>query len=470
MKKTIFTFLGMLMLVFFVSTTFAQVPQGFNYQAVARNSVGNLLQNQAVGVKLSIHQGSAVGTVVYSERQTPSTNQFGLFTATVGQGTVLSGAFATINWSTGSYWLQAELDAAGGTAYTDMGTSQLLSVPYAMYAANAGSAAVSGTLNYVPKFTSATTIGNSNIFDNGTNVGIHQPNPLAALHIKGIDNSFDGGIRLEDDATTEYGNILYGLEGMIYHSKTAGNDHLFLTSIKNAVSTPALIIKDDGNVGIGTAAPTNILEVVNGTTTATKFRVGTYASGYHGFGQDFSSTSPSYFFGHGGAYWHFMYAATPADTYTALVTLDGAGNVFRSTSNNVVSLGNASYKWTAVYATNGTIQTSDKRYKNDITNINYGLAEVLKLRPVSYTWKDKSLNVGTGINLGFIAQELQSIVPDVVVHSNTEVNKETGKVDSEYSDVYSVKYSELIPVLVKAIQEQQAEIETLKLQIKDLQK
>ena len=87
MKKTIFTFFAVLVLMVFVNQTFAQVPQGFNYQAVARNSVGVLIQNQTLGVKLSIHQGSATGTVVYSERQTPTTNQFGLFTVTVGQGT-----------------------------------------------------------------------------------------------------------------------------------------------------------------------------------------------------------------------------------------------------------------------------------------------------------------------------------------------------------------------------------------------
>ena len=124
MKKTIITFIASIVLIVFVNHTFAQVPQGFNYQAVARNSVGVLLSGANLGVLLSVHQGSSGGTIVYSERQTPTTNQFGLFTVTVGQGTQISAnAFNTINWGTGNYWLEVGLDVSGGTSYTQMGTN-----------------------------------------------------------------------------------------------------------------------------------------------------------------------------------------------------------------------------------------------------------------------------------------------------------------------------------------------------------
>lgn len=83
-----FKHFSLLTLVMFVINVSAQVPQGFNYQAVARNSVGVLLQNQQLGVKLSIHQGSASGTVVYSERHTPTTNQFGLETTPFGLSSI----------------------------------------------------------------------------------------------------------------------------------------------------------------------------------------------------------------------------------------------------------------------------------------------------------------------------------------------------------------------------------------------
>jgi len=145
MRKAISTLLCTLLLFLFINQAFSQVPQGFNYQAVARNSVGVLIANQTLGVKLTIHLGSATGTEVYSERHTPVTNQFGLFTITVGQGTFLNGsAFDAIQWSSGNYWLEVGLDVTGGTNYTAMGSSQLLTVPYAMYALNSGSSGFAG--------------------------------------------------------------------------------------------------------------------------------------------------------------------------------------------------------------------------------------------------------------------------------------------------------------------------------------
>jgi len=129
---------------FAISTTFAQVPQALNYQAVARNTSGNLITNQLVGLRLSVLAGSSTGTVSYEETQTATTNQFGLFTIAIGTGTPVTGTFSTINWSTGQYWLKVELDATGGTSYVTMGTAQLLSVPYALYAASSGTSGATG--------------------------------------------------------------------------------------------------------------------------------------------------------------------------------------------------------------------------------------------------------------------------------------------------------------------------------------
>src|ERR1035438_5350367 len=111
-----------------ISTAFGQAPQSFNYQAVARDNFGNLLAMQAVGVKIIIHQGSATGTSVYEETFTTSTNLFGLFTLAIGTGTVVSGDFSSIEWTSGNYWIQVQMDPSGGSSYADMGTTQLLSV------------------------------------------------------------------------------------------------------------------------------------------------------------------------------------------------------------------------------------------------------------------------------------------------------------------------------------------------------
>lgn len=151
----------------------AQTPKQMSYQSVIRNSSGALLQNQNVALRISIIQSSAFGPVVYSERLTGITNSNGLVSLVIGTGTVLSGDFTTINWSTGNYYLKTETDPAGGTNYSIAGTSQLLSVPYAFYSDLSGeSAGISGTANTIPKFITVNTLGDSQIKDDGTSVSI----------------------------------------------------------------------------------------------------------------------------------------------------------------------------------------------------------------------------------------------------------------------------------------------------------
>jgi hypothetical protein len=121
--------------------TFAQVPDGIKYQTIIRDNSGNALQNQVVALRLSILVASATGSVVYSERQQFTTNDYGLVSLNIGNGSRLSGNFTTINWASGVYFLKVEVDIAGGSNYILMGTSQLLSVPFAKYANLAGKSA-----------------------------------------------------------------------------------------------------------------------------------------------------------------------------------------------------------------------------------------------------------------------------------------------------------------------------------------
>ena len=136
--KKICTFLLTVSIVLLACQSYAQVPQKINYQAVARNSSGALLASTNIAVRISIHDGSATGTTVYQERHTATTNTLGLFSFGIGTGSVITGTFAGIDWSTGNKFLQIELDPAGATSYIDMGTQELLSVPFALYAANGG--------------------------------------------------------------------------------------------------------------------------------------------------------------------------------------------------------------------------------------------------------------------------------------------------------------------------------------------
>jgi len=131
-----YTFLAAILLTI---STFAQAPEKMSYQAVIRNSGDALVTNQAVGMRISILQGSASGAPVYVETQTPTTNINGLVSLEIGTGTPVTGTFAGIDWATGPYFIKTETDPTGSTTYTITGTSQLLSVPYALHAKTAES-------------------------------------------------------------------------------------------------------------------------------------------------------------------------------------------------------------------------------------------------------------------------------------------------------------------------------------------
>jgi len=120
---------------------FAQAPEKMSYQAVVRDANNALIMNQAVGMRIQILQGSVFGAAVYVETQTPTSNDNGLVTLEIGTGTIVSGMFGTIDWSTGPYFIKTETDPNGATNYTISGTSQLMSVPYALYAKTSGNGA-----------------------------------------------------------------------------------------------------------------------------------------------------------------------------------------------------------------------------------------------------------------------------------------------------------------------------------------
>ena len=132
MKKVLLFFGWMLL---FTSSAKAQVPQGIPYQAVARNGQGQPLASTNVKVRFSILDSTATGTAVYVESHSTTTSALGLFTANVGMGTSSTGTFSSINWGQNFKFLKVELDTtATGNSYIDLGTQQMMSVPYALYA------------------------------------------------------------------------------------------------------------------------------------------------------------------------------------------------------------------------------------------------------------------------------------------------------------------------------------------------
>ncbi|MHA3789454.1 hypothetical protein ACX0HA_14680 [Flavobacterium hauense] len=131
--KNFFTIVSL----FIATVAMAQTPQGFNYQAVIRNSTGAVVANQEVSLKFNIIQGQATNTATYIEQHTATTDDFGTVNLVVGQGISTSGTFQQINWALGNYFLGIEVNI--GQGFVTMGTTQLLSVPYALYAATSGS-------------------------------------------------------------------------------------------------------------------------------------------------------------------------------------------------------------------------------------------------------------------------------------------------------------------------------------------
>jgi hypothetical protein len=215
-----------------VLTLNAQVPQVINYQAVVRDGAGEIVKNKAVNFRLSILDNGPSGTPQYIETQNKTTNQFGLVTFGIGQGTTVSGSMNAVTWSTGNKFFKVELDINGGNNFSVMSTSQFLSVPYALYAANGGSVAVGWGLNGNTA-TSTDKLGTNNTQDlrfvtEGAQkmvlkpsgfLGLGTPNPEARLTVEGIG---DGTSAVEDRIFAKFNNKSTGFASVASLEMLAG--------------------------------------------------------------------------------------------------------------------------------------------------------------------------------------------------------------------------------------------------------
>jgi hypothetical protein len=195
---------NILVLVLIANVAIAQAPQGIPYQAAARNSSGAILASTAISVRFTIRDSIATGAIKYRETHSVTTTAQGMFSLNVGQGTVVSGTFAGINWATNAKFMQMEMDPAGGSSYIDMGTQQMMSVPYALYAGNFNPSILG---NILPPILASITLKNlylksrkvvfeSNVLSDAGNAVTSRgiiwsttPNPTIAHTTKTVDSS-----------------------------------------------------------------------------------------------------------------------------------------------------------------------------------------------------------------------------------------------------------------------------------------
>ncbi|MFM2387425.1 MAG: hypothetical protein RL660_2182 [Bacteroidota bacterium] len=201
MKKLQITIAALAFCLLATFTASAQAPQAFNYQGVARSTEGKAMANQKMTLRLSIIDGAENGEVVYQETQEVTTNQYGLYNIQIGTGTGTFGDFKTIAWEKSNKYIRVEVDMLSGAGFEQLATTQLLSVPYALYANSAGTAdqannvrqTRAGNANYLSKFDASGSSSaeiNSQLFDNGTSVGLGTitPDPSTKLQINRTGN------------------------------------------------------------------------------------------------------------------------------------------------------------------------------------------------------------------------------------------------------------------------------------------
>ena len=281
-------------------------------------------------------------------------------------------------------------------------------------------------------------------------VGIGTLDPTEKLHVNQGSVLIDGGVSQcyfkADAASTDPGDIIFvngnnTLKARVW-SDPSNAQGLLLNG--NGTAVPAMTIVGNDNIGIGTSTPGSRVNIVgpnNGTFM--QLTNGATPDLHVFFGSTQSNiTNPS-----GVIY--FEVGGSESYIFGGEVMPDGDAQW---------ELGKSNHRWLNIYAQNGTINTSDARQKENIISSNYGLDAVLKLKPVTFNWiegNDKSKKIG------FLAQDLQTIIPEAV-HVGSDPNKTLG-----------VFYSDLVPVLTKAIQEQQqiidlqeAKIEALKAELK----
>ena len=257
--------LGMLL---FSAIAFAQAPNKMSYQAVVRDAADQLLANKAIGVQVTIEQGTAGGAAVYVETFTPTTNANGLVTLEIGTGNIVSGDITTIDWENGPYFIKTETDPTGGTSYSLAGTTELMSVPYALHARKAAIAdsVVGGTTESDPVFTASPAGGISGSDISNWNLDTSITNEIQILSISN-DSIYlsDGGFAVlpvavnnDNDSTNEIQQLISSNDTLYLNN---GGGFVTFTNLINWLQNSNDLYFETGNVAIGHDSPEHPLHI-----------------------------------------------------------------------------------------------------------------------------------------------------------------------------------------------------------------
>ena len=397
----------------------------FNYQSLLRDSNGTLITNTTVNYKISFIYDSSSGTPIYSEVHSITAPSDGVFNIVIGEGSVTSGAFNQIDWSRTIY-IKREVDTTGSGSYTDFGTTLLNSVPKSNYSLSTQGLTYSSLASTV----SITNLNISNTVTATAFVGDGSGlTNLGAGNIGGLNIEMSGNLNVAigkdsfTNNTTGSGNTSIGYNALMSNTVGEGN---------TAIGYNALSVNTSGfiNVSVG-------MNTLEENTTGT----GNTAVGYRS-GQYNTTGGNNTFLGN--------HAKTTSGSTITNATAIGA-NAEVSVSNKI-RLGDTNV--TVIEGQVGFTAASDRRLKEQISKTKYGLETLLKLVPVDYLLKSNGL-----AQIGFIAQDLKPLVPEAV--NGTEGDIEKG-------ETLGITYTTLIPILTKAIQEQQSQIDSQAKQIKIL--
>ena len=185
MKKQLFLILNLIVITFMANAQPVSYipPQAIPYQGVARNASGSILASQNISLRISIHDGLPAGQVVFSETHHVTTTSLGLFNLNIGSGIPITGTLLAVDWRSSAKHIQVEMDPLGGSSFTDMGTTQLNSVPYALFAGKSGDLPEGLVNGNTLRWTGSSWLQNSIIHNDGAHVGIGTTDPQAKLDI-----------------------------------------------------------------------------------------------------------------------------------------------------------------------------------------------------------------------------------------------------------------------------------------------